>query len=64
VSTTRHLTSTAAIVYGRVGLNEDAEVYEKIAEEVCTAMTEALQAVSVENQQNPGRLNGIAEEAL
>lgn len=33
----------AAIAYDRVGLNESAEVYTSIAEEVCSDMTESLQ---------------------
>lgn len=46
----------AAIAYDRVGLNETAEVYEKIAEEVCADMTAALQAIAVEDEPNPAKI--------
>jgi hypothetical protein len=46
----------AAIAYDRVGLNETAEVYGKIAEEVCADMTAALQAVAVEDEPNPAKI--------
>ena len=46
----------AAIAYDRVGLNEDAEVYNRIAEEVCAEMTVALQAVAVEDEPNPAQI--------
>lgn len=46
----------AAIAYDRVGLNETAEVYDKIAEEVCADMTAALQAIAVEDEPNPAKI--------
>ncbi len=48
--------SAAAIAYERVGLDESAEVYNKIAEEVCAEMTVALQAVAVEDEPNPVKI--------
>ncbi|HBC31228.1 MAG TPA: hypothetical protein DC024_08305 [Clostridiales bacterium] len=46
----------AAIAYDRVGLNENTEVYNKIAEEVCAEMTAALQVVAVEDEPNPAKI--------
>ena len=46
----------AAIAYDRVGLNESAEVYNMIAEEVCADITAALQAVAVEDEPNPAKI--------
>ncbi|NLW56615.1 MAG: hypothetical protein GX050_08410 [Firmicutes bacterium] len=46
----------AAIAYDRVGLNENAEVYNEIAEEVCADMTAALRAVAVEDEPNPAKI--------
>ncbi len=46
----------AAVAYDRVGLNETAEVYGKIAEEVCADMTAALQAIAVEDEPNPAKI--------
>lgn len=46
----------AAVAYDRVGLNETAEVYNKIAEEVCADMTAALHAVAVEDEPNPAKI--------
>ncbi|MPM13087.1 hypothetical protein SDC9_59442 [bioreactor metagenome] len=46
----------AAIAYDRVGLNGTAEVYDKIAEEICADMTAALQAIAVENVPNPAKI--------
>ncbi|HBR29873.1 MAG TPA: hypothetical protein DD789_10615 [Firmicutes bacterium] len=46
----------AAIAYDRVGLNENAEVYNMIAEEVCAEMTAALQAVAVADEPNPAKI--------
>ncbi|NLM37612.1 MAG: hypothetical protein GX202_05745 [Firmicutes bacterium] len=47
----------AAVAYDRVGLDESAEAYHRIAEEVCAEMTAALQAVAVENEPTPVRIN-------
>lgn len=46
----------AAIAYDRVGLNETAEMYHKIAEEVCADMTAALQLLAVEDEPNPAKV--------
>lgn len=46
----------AAIAYDRVGLNETAEVYDKIAKEECAKMEEALRAIAVENESNPAKI--------
>ncbi len=46
----------AAVAYDRIGLNETAEVYDKIAEEVCADMTAALQAVAVADEPNPAKI--------
>lgn len=47
----------AAIAYDRVGLDESAEVYNQINEEVCADMTAALRAVAVEDEPNPVKIN-------
>ena len=46
----------AAIAYDSVGLNETAEVYDKIAKEVCADMTAALQVIAVEDEPNPAKI--------
>lgn len=46
----------AAIAYDRVGLNETAGVYDKIAEEACANMTAALQAIAVADEPNPVKI--------
>jgi hypothetical protein len=46
----------AAIAYDRVGPNETAEVYDRIAEDVCAEMTAALQAIAVENEPNRAKI--------
>lgn len=46
----------AAVAYDRVGLNETAEVYDKIAEEVCADMTAALRAVAVGDELHPAKI--------
>jgi len=43
----------AAIAYDRVGTNETAEIYDKIAAEECAKMEAALKAAAVENEPNP-----------
>lgn len=48
--------SAAAIAYDRVGMNETAEVYNRIAQEVCTDMTAALQAIAVVDEPNPAKI--------
>jgi hypothetical protein len=47
----------AAIAYDRVGINENAEVYDQIATEECAKMEAALRAVAVENEPNPAEIN-------
>jgi len=60
--TTRHSLGlicygAAAIVYDRVGINESAEAYERMAEEECAKMEAALRAIAVENEPNPANPN-------
>jgi len=47
----------AAVAYDRVGVGQKAEVYRKIAEEEGTKMLLALEAVAVENEPNPAKIN-------
>jgi hypothetical protein len=47
----------AAIAYDRVGVNESAEVYDKIAADECAKMEAALRAVAVEDEPNPAKIN-------
>jgi hypothetical protein len=48
--------AAAAIAYDRAGLEAPDDVYEKIAEEVCSDYTDALRSVAVENEPNPAKL--------
>lgn len=48
---------SAAIAYDRVGTNESAEVYDKIAAEECANMEAALRVIAVENEPNPAKIN-------
>jgi hypothetical protein len=48
--------AAAAVAYDRVGLDETADVYAQIAEEVCLDYTDALRSVAVENEPNPAKL--------
>lgn len=48
---------TAAIAYDKVGLEQKAEVYDKIAAEECAKMEAALRAVAVENEPHPAKIN-------
>ena len=48
--------AAAAVAYDRIGLNETAEVYNKIAEEVCADMTAELQAIAVADEPNPAKI--------
>lgn len=48
--------SAAAIAYDRVGLTADAEVYDKIAKDVCADMTAALKKIAVLNEPNPAKI--------
>lgn len=47
----------AAIAYSTVGLEESAETYDRIAAKECAKMEAALQAVAVENEENPAKIN-------
>lgn len=47
----------AAIAYSTIGVNEKAEVYEKIAEEECKNMEEALRKIAVMDEPNPAKIN-------
>jgi hypothetical protein len=47
----------AAIAYNRVGIQEKAEVYEKVAAEECAKMEAALRAVADPNEKNPAKIN-------
>lgn len=48
---------TAAIAYDRIGLNEEADVYDRIAAEECAKMEAALRAIAVEKEPNPAKIN-------
>ncbi|MBU9727348.1 putative immunity protein [Diplocloster modestus] len=48
---------SAAVAYDRAGLSEKPEVYEQIASEECGRMLAALQAVAVENEEHPAKIN-------
>ena len=48
--------AAAAVAYDRVGTDAPAEVYNRIAEEVCLDYTAALRAIAVENEPNPAKL--------
>lgn|GEM_PF-166790 len=48
--------AAAAVAYDRVGLGATDEMYAQIADEVCLDYTEALRAIAVENEPNPGGL--------
>lgn len=47
----------AAIAYSTAGLLETAEIYDAIAQKVCTEILASLKAVSVENEANPAKIN-------
>ncbi|MCQ1531765.1 putative immunity protein [Lutispora saccharofermentans] len=46
----------AAVAYDRVGTDETAEVYDRIAKEVCADITAALRTIAVENEPNPAKI--------
>jgi hypothetical protein len=48
--------AAAAAAYDRAGLEAANDVYEKIAEEVCSDYTDALRSVAVKNEPNPAKL--------
>lgn len=47
----------AAVAYSRVGTQEEPEIYEAIAAEECAKMEAALRTVSIEDEENPARIN-------
>lgn len=47
----------AAIAYQEVGLQADDEVYEQIAKRECAKMEAALQAIAMEHEPNPAKIN-------
>lgn len=46
----------AAIAYSSVGVNEDAEVYDEIAERECKNMEEALRKIAIIDEPNPAKI--------
>ncbi|MDR1705106.1 MAG: hypothetical protein LBS19_10560 [Clostridiales bacterium] len=48
--------AAAAVAYDRVGFDAAADVYARIAAEVCLEYTGALRAIAVENEPNPANL--------
>ena len=46
----------AAIAYDHAGIEQPAEVYDKIAAEECAKMEAALRAVAIENEPNPAKI--------
>lgn len=47
----------AAIAYDRVGTDESAEVYDRIAAGECAKMVQALADISVADEPNPAKIN-------
>lgn len=47
----------AAIAYSSVGVNENDEIYDKIAERECKKMEESLLKVSIIDEPNPAKIN-------
>jgi hypothetical protein len=47
----------AAVAYDRVGINETAEIYDKIAEEFCANYEAALSDIAVKDEQNLANIN-------
>lgn len=48
---------SAAIAYSSVGVNENSEVYDEIAEKVCKSMEDALREISIIDEPNPAKIN-------
>lgn len=48
---------TAAIVYHNVGLGENPETYDRLAEEECAKMEASLRAIAVENEPNQVKIH-------
>lgn len=44
-------------VMNRIGIDAEAEVYERIAAEECARMEAALHAVAVESEPSPAKIN-------
>lgn len=47
---------SAAIAYDRAGINETEEVYDRIAQEECEKMEEALRQIAVSNELHPAKI--------
>lgn len=47
----------AAVAYDRLGLEEKREVYDAVADGEFQNMLKALEAVAVENEENPAKIN-------
>ena len=48
---------SAAIAYSTVGVSENSEVYDEIAEKVCKSMEEALLKIAIIDEPNPAKIN-------
>lgn len=48
---------TAALAYNRLGLNKDAETYDKFAADECCKMEAALRVIAVLNEPDPVKIN-------
>jgi len=48
---------SAAIAYSSVGVSENSEVYDEIAEKVCKSMEDALRKISIIDEPNPAKIN-------
>lgn len=48
---------SASIAYSSVGINENDEVYDKIAARECKKMEEALRKVAIIDEPNPAKIN-------
>ena len=48
---------TAAFAYAQAGVNEEPEVYDKIAAKECSKMEAALRNIAVYNEANPAKID-------
>lgn len=48
---------SAAIAYSSVGVIENSDVYDEIAEKVCKSMEEALRKIAIIDEPNPVKIN-------
>jgi hypothetical protein len=48
---------TAALAYAQAGVNEEPEVYDRIAATECSKMEEALRSIAVPNEPNPAKID-------